>query len=277
MADRTSDNRPETRNVHRGDRRPRWTQQPGEQSHGWGQQHEQFETGNRWDDQQGGGYEGSAYQGGAQGTYGTDQAWRTADRYYGGDPREAAAFDRGASQSQARYPSDYDAAGYRSQGRSYGSFTGNDFGGREFGGASSSWNRASGHGATGGYGHADDRGFLERAGDEVASWFGDDAAARRREADHRGRGPGNYTRSDQRILEDACDRITDDWRVDGTKIQVTVDNAEVTLDGTVSSREQKRRAEDCVEMISGVKHVQNNLRVDASTDGVATEKHAPFI
>jgi hypothetical protein len=30
----------------------------------------------------------------------------------------------------------------------------------------------------------------------------------------------------------------------------------------VSTRLQKRRAEDCAEDVSGVKHVQNNLRVE---------------
>ena len=30
----------------------------------------------------------------------------------------------------------------------------------------------------------DDRGFFERAGDEIASWFGDDEAERRRREDH---------------------------------------------------------------------------------------------
>ena len=38
-------------------------------------------------------------------------------------------------------------------------------------------------------GPGDDRGFLERAGDEISSWFGDDEAERRREMDERsGRG-----------------------------------------------------------------------------------------
>ncbi|MEA3039823.1 MAG: hypothetical protein QOE79_2336 [Sphingomonadales bacterium] len=36
-----------------------------------------------------------------------------------------------------------------------------------------------------GYGDRDDRGFIDRAGDEVRSWFGDDEAQRRREADQR--------------------------------------------------------------------------------------------
>ncbi|TMJ13555.1 MAG: SWFGD domain-containing protein [Alphaproteobacteria bacterium] len=34
-------------------------------------------------------------------------------------------------------------------------------------------------------GGPDDRGFIERAGDEVRSWFGDDDAQRRREMDER--------------------------------------------------------------------------------------------
>ena len=107
----------------------------------------------------------------------------------------------------------------------------------------------------------DDRGFFERAGDEVASWFGDTDAARRREQDHRGHGPVGYTRSDERIRDDASDKLTEDWRVDARAVEISVASGEVTLDGTVPSREQKRRAEDVVDDLSGVKNVQNNLRV----------------
>lgn len=106
-----------------------------------------------------------------------------------------------------------------------------------------------------------DRGFFERAGDEIASWFGDDDAARRREADHRGSGPQNYARSDERILDDVCDHLTEDRYVDARNVTVTVQDREVTLDGTVSSKAAKRRAEDCADAVSGVRHVQNNLRV----------------
>ena len=42
-------------------------------------------------------------------------------------------------------------------------------------------------------------------------------------------------------------------------------SGEVTLDGTVPSREQKRRAEDLIDSLSGVKHVQNNLRVSETS------------
>lgn len=110
------------------------------------------------------------------------------------------------------------------------------------------------------------RGWWDRAGDEVASWFGDEEAERRRRMDelrrqHRGRGPRGYRRSDQRIREDLSDRFTDDPYLDASDIDVLVNNCEVTLSGTVDNRLAKRRAEDIAEWVSGVTNVQNNLRV----------------
>lgn len=105
------------------------------------------------------------------------------------------------------------------------------------------------------------RNFFDKATDEVSSWFGDDEAERRREEDHRGRGPRNYVRSDTRIEEDVNDRLTDDRLVDASDVSVKVQEREVTLDGHVTSRRAKRRAEDCADSVSGVVHVQNNLRV----------------
>lgn len=122
-----------------------------------------------------------------------------------------------------------------------------------------------------GYGGRDERGFFDRAGDEIASWFGSDDAERRRRQDaqrgdegamhHRGRGPKNYQRSDERIREDVNDRLTEDPRIDASEIEVHVENREVTLTGTVGSRFAKRHAEDIAEHVSGVTHVQNNIRV----------------
>ena len=56
-------------------------------------------------------------------------------------------------------------------------------------------------------------------------------------------------------------RLTDDPLVDASDIEVAVQDREVTLSGHVASRYEKRRAEDIVEAVSGVSHVQNNLRV----------------
>jgi osmotically-inducible protein OsmY len=91
---------------------------------------------------------------------------------------------------------------------------------------------------------------------------------------HRGRGPKGYIRSDNRIREDVCDRLTDDPHIDASEIDVRVTNGEVTLTGTVTDRTAKRHADDLAERIGGVRHVQNNLRVSpagapAGTSGVS--------
>ena len=188
--------------------------------------------------------------------------------------------------------SDYGSGGYGSGGfgsRDYGSRSyGGDYGSRGYGGRDQGsrdygrmgyggWGYGGGGGGGGGHGRNEDRGFFERAGDEVASWFGDEDAERRRRMDarqddwgaqhHRGRGPRGYARSDDRIREDVNDRLTDDPYIDASEIDVTVSNCEVTLSGTVDDRRTKRRAEDMVETISGVRHVQNNLRVRQQTHG----------
>lgn len=82
-----------------------------------------------------------------------------------------------------------------------------------------------------------------------------------------GRGPRDYQRSDERIREEICDCMTDDGRLDASDISVAVSHGEVTLTGSVMSREQKRRAEDVAERISGVRDVTNQLRVSRDADG----------
>jgi hypothetical protein len=105
--------------------------------------------------------------------------------------------------------------------------------------------------------------WLDRAADEVASWFGGDE---RRDLDvrsgpHAGRGPKGYRRSDERIRDDVADRLTDDDRVDASDVEVTVSAGIVNLNGTVESREAKRRAEDVAASVSGVEDVVNEIRV----------------
>lgn len=207
--------------------------------------------------------------------------------------------NRGRDDYAGYMQRDYDTA----YGNNFASFTSEDYGGRDFyanqtgyGGMGSQdsyrpsygfsrWFRddyGSDDRSSREYGNwrkfGEERGFLKRAGDEIASWFGDDDAARRREmdkaTDHAGRGPVNYTRSDERIREDANDNLTHDRWIDASNITVSVMNGEITLDGTVHSRVAKRRAEDCVDGISGVRHVQNNLRVDDVRTGLTTDTSA---
>lgn len=123
----------------------------------------------------------------------------------------------------------------------------------------------------------DERGFWDRMSDEAASWFGDPYARARREADHRGRGPQGYHRSDGRISEDVHDRLTEDRHLDASGMTVTVKDGEVTLDGLVRDRRDKHRAEHIAEHVSGVSHVQNNLRVgepSAAPGGTVLDRQA---
>lgn len=103
-----------------------------------------------------------------------------------------------------------------------------------------------------------DRGYSDREEHPTRGWNIGSGSDR---PSYRGRGPKNYQRSDDRIREDVCERLTMDHDVDATGIEVTVREAIVTLDGTVSERHAKRIAEDIAESVGGVRDVQNNLRV----------------
>jgi len=189
---------------------------------------------------------------------------------YGGTGREYSgrSDDDWFGSSYDQPYGDRRPGGIYGPGEDYGTGTGSGYYDRD------EWGRGFGLGwqgrdhARGGsgrgsdYGRSEERGFWDRASDELASWFGDRDAERRREQDQfRGRGPKGYTRSDERIREDVSDRLTDDPHVDASNIEVSVAGGEVTLSGTVPSRDQRRRAEDCAEYVSGVTYVQNNIRV----------------
>jgi hypothetical protein len=51
-----------------------------------------------------------------------------------------------------------------------------------------------------------------------------------------------------------------------------VKDGEVTLSGTVDGRQAKRRAEDIIENVSGVREVHNQLRVQPGQDRSAQEQ-----
>ena len=95
----------------------------------------------------------------------------------------------------------------------------------------------------------------------------------------RGRGPrraGDMREGDEdtRIWNEVSACLTDDWYVDGTEITVSVDNGEVTLDGIVENRAEKRLAEDCADSVPGVADVHNNLRI-RQADKAAGKSEGP--
>jgi hypothetical protein len=93
------------------------------------------------------------------------------------------------------------------------------------------------------------RSWLDRAGAFLSP--GPRAETRQR----RRRGP-----SDRVLWAVIVERLEDERGLDLRDVEVIVQDAEVTLNGRVRRRADKRRIEDVAE-IDGVRHVQNNLRV----------------
>jgi len=197
-------------------------------------------------------------RGGREGYWGGGWENERDDRSRYGNPIGGSGFERGYNQSRSDYSSQRSnyPSGYRS---------GERHGERDYDYDRDRYDRGE-----------EGRGWLDRASDAVASWFGDEDAERRRRMDeqrqHRGRGPKGYRRSDERIKEDVNDRLSDDYYLDASDVEVMVENSEVTLTGTVRNRSDKRRAEDLAESVSGVSNVENRLRVkqyDYSTGGTS--------
>jgi len=233
-----------------------WDQ--GREGFGSGQSGSQGQQGGEW---------------GRMGRYG-DQGWQNESGYRGYEGNYGMDRDYGRSSYGGSYGGSFGGEDYSRAGQRSRPFVGESSYGQGYSGYSGSRGYGSGYGSSRGNwggqgGQQGERNFWDRASDEVSSWFGDDEARRRRDNDeHRGRGPRGYTRSDDRIREDVNDRLTDDGWIDASDIDVQVSSGEVTLTGQVRSRNDKRRAEDLAETVSGVKHVQNNLRVkDQSSSG----------
>ena len=197
-----------------------------------------------------------------------DRSYAYGDRSHGGD--RSSGYGSGDRSGYGYGSGDRSGYGDRSYGSSgsgasgnygsggYGSSSGYGSGNYGASGNYGSGSGASGRsGSSGGYGSQggfQDRGSENRGG---MGWFS-------------GRGPKGYQRSDARINEDVCDRLCDSAEIDASNLEVRVESGQVTLSGTVSDREQKRRAEDLIEQVSGVREVHNNLRVSQDTGSAGT-------
>ena len=165
----------------------------------------------------------------------------------------------------------YTQSGYGGSSREFGSSYGRASGyadesrfghepGRESG------YRGSMHGAGQGTGSSDySRSYARGAGggaygSGMAGEYGG-PSGQRGESAFRGRGPKGYARSDDRLHEDICERMTDDPHIDAGDISVETRDGIVTLSGTVSARWMKYHAEDLVDRCPGVKDIKNQLSV----------------
>jgi osmotically-inducible protein OsmY len=207
--------------------------------------------------------------------YGREESWREDDRSRWSGPA------RGVSEYGSRYGSNYDRTGSNydmgqsgsnyGAGSNYGYSSGGSYGSRysSYGTGSSQGLQGYGQGTggrasypqgdrdTGGYGQS--YGHNQQYGSEYQGGAG--------RGNFAGRGPKGYQRSDARISEDVCDRLAESPEVDASNIEVKVENGEVTLSGSVAERGEKRRAEDLIENVSGVREVHNHLRVNRGQGG----------
>lgn len=76
-----------------------------------------------------------------------------------------------------------------------------------------------------------------------------------------GKGPKNWTRSDELVREDVCEALYESYDVDASDIEVEVKEGLVTLKGSVNSRFAKKEAELCIEYLRGVVDVINELKI----------------
>lgn len=176
----------------------------------------------------------------------------------GGDPGRTRSQPEGQSQwgrggagggggHRSRGGGDYRGASYASQGH--------ERQGMGYGSSSSYGNPGQHSYAGGEYGQASfvspaDTQF--RGGDYSSGGGG-----------YRGHGPRNYTRSDSRIQEDLCERLTEAPDIDPSDIEVRVSDGTVTLEGSVEERWMKHRAEDLADGCGGVRNVENRIRVQS--------------
>ena len=189
-----------------------------------------------------------------QADYSTDYAYdarnrtgyRTYDEYdrgdsgqadfsedYAYDPRTRTAYLRSDADQRRAHEDDYERRPDREARQARGYDERGDYRDRDRRGEPRSW--------------------MDGARDSLAGMFGARSAVpdRRDEREYR------RERVERAVI---AGRLEHERGLDASDIHVTVDGSEVVLDGTVRSREEKRRAEDLVD-VRGVTHVQNNLRV----------------
>lgn len=184
-----------------------------------------------------------------------DESWHGQNRGPYSDherpwgPREGEGFDRSGSRSRApRFG--------RMDGGPYSGYSG-------FGGPG--WT-AGGYGDPGyntsGFGHPDygasRTGAMDRESTE-AGW--NYRAGRLDRGPFTGKAPKNYQRSDERIREEVCERLTLHGHVDPCEMEIEVQNGDVTLSGTTTDRRQKFMAEEIAEGVAGVRNIDNRIRV----------------
>jgi osmotically-inducible protein OsmY len=78
---------------------------------------------------------------------------------------------------------------------------------------------------------------------------------------HTGTGAQFHRRTDDKIREEVWELLTSNADLDASEVELHVEGGEVTLTGRVDSRDAKWLTEDLVTSVSGVREVNNRLKV----------------
>jgi len=236
----------------------------GQSGSGYGQQGGGYQQPGSGYGQRGGGYQQSGSGYGQSGGY---QQSGSSYGQSGGYRQSGSGYGQGSGYQQSGYE----------QGRQYGDAYGQDAGYQQSGSRheQQGGSRQSGYRRESSYpyGGQGGSGYQGQGGSGQERDFGS----------RRGLGPRSYTRTDDRIREDVNERLMDDDHVDASGITVQVKDGTVTLTGTVDERWEKHRAEDIADACSGVRDVQNNIRlasgasssVASSSSSSRTEGRSP--
>jgi osmotically-inducible protein OsmY len=201
--------------------------------------------------------EGDIYRGGNQGMYGSQGMYRNQNMY--GSQGMNQGFGGGRDDySRSNYGERFYGRAGRDYGRDRDFESGMGWGRERDYEQEQGWRNAPARGMFGGnterggfFGSGERSGMFDRGERERGSMFG---------GFHRGRGPRNYQRSDERISDEIHQILTFHPEIDATDIEIVVEQGVVTLKGNVDNRQTKRMAEDIVEDVYGVREVRNELR-----------------
>jgi hypothetical protein len=203
---------------------------------------------------------------GAQGGYGGGHGFEPERVGYGTQgygtqgPQHAQVYDRQPDWASRRRHMvgnyGYGSDSYSSQSGSGSMYDQNQGVGMQghFGGSSGGYGHVGNYGAEGGRTWQDQAPGPQQQGTR--------GSPQRMGQGHRGKGPKNFQRTDERIREAVSEALEIHDDIDATHIEVLVKNAEVILSGNVDTRDAKRLAEDVAASVSGVRDVQNQIKVD---------------
>jgi osmotically-inducible protein OsmY len=178
-----------------------------------------------------------------------------------GDPRDASQFRRGAAAYRG------EPYGYRPHSNAWDDQPARR--GYRDGGSQGRGMRRDAE-PRGGYGYPGAREYTQRwdseAGDYGVGQLGGSALRRTL------RGPKGYQRSDERLREDICERLIQRGSaIDLSDVTVEVKEGKVELQGWVPERRMKHMIEDVADECSGVKDIDNRIRVGAPAETGAEE------